>query len=80
MDTVLGLIGLVFYIAVTLQEPISDIVMVRQLAVAGATIAGYVILGLLALWIVASRNFRGWMAWVFSAVAIVSSLSWSWSA
>jgi adenylate cyclase len=65
------IIGIVFYIAVSLQEPISDIVWVRQLAVAAATIAGYVILGLLALWIVASRNFRPWMAWAFSTIDVL---------
>lgn len=63
--------GIVFYFAASRQAPISDIVLVRQLAVAAATIAGYVILGLVALWIVASRNFRPWMAWVFSTIDVL---------
>jgi adenylate cyclase len=65
------LIGVVFYFAVSMQGPINDLVMIRQLAVAAATIVGYVILGLFALWIVASRNFRPWMAWLFSTIDIV---------
>jgi adenylate cyclase len=68
---VAGIIAVAFYVAVSLQEPINDIVLVRQLAVAAATIAGYVIHGLLALWIVASRNFRSWMAWVFSTIDVL---------
>ena len=63
--------GIAFYFAASRQAPISDIVLIRQLAVAGATIAGYVILGLVALWIVASRNFRPWMAWVFSTIDVL---------
>jgi adenylate cyclase len=63
--------GIVFYFAASRQAPISDIVLIRQLAVAAATIAGYAILGLVALWIVASRNFRPWMAWLFSTVDVL---------
>jgi adenylate cyclase len=63
--------GIVFYFATSLEGPIGDIVLIRLLAVAAATIVGYVILGLLALWIVASRNFRPWMAWLFSTVDVL---------
>lgn len=63
-------IAVVFAFAAAPQVPSTDIVLVRQLALAGATIAGYVVLGLAALWIVASRNFRPWMAWLFSTVDV----------
>jgi adenylate cyclase len=63
--------GIVFYFAASRQAPVSDIVLVRQLAVAAATIVGYAILGVVALWIVASRNFRPWMAWLFSTVDVL---------
>jgi adenylate cyclase len=63
--------GIVFYFAASWQGPISDIVLIRQIVVAAATIVGYLILGLLALWIVASRVFRPWMAWLFSTVDVL---------
>lgn len=66
--------GVVFYFAASRQAPISDIVLVRQLAVAVATIAGYAVLGVAALWVVASRNFRPWMAWLFSTIDVLLML------
>jgi adenylate cyclase len=66
--------GIVFYFAASRQAPVSDIVLVRQLVVAAATIAGYAVLGVAALWVVASRNFRPWMAWLFSTIDVLLML------
>jgi adenylate cyclase len=63
--------GIVFFFAAAQQAPVSDVVLMRQLAVAAATIAGYAVLGVVALWVVASRNFRPWMAWLFSTIDVV---------
>jgi adenylate cyclase len=68
-------IAIVFYFAASRQAPINDIVLVRQLVVATATIAGYAILGVVALWVVASRNFRPWMAWLFSTIDVLLMLA-----
>lgn len=63
-------IAVVFAFTAAPQMPSTDIVLVRQLVLAGATIAGYVLLGFAALWVVASRNFRPWMAWLFSTIDV----------
>ena len=63
-------IGIVFALAVS-RQTVDNIVLVRQLALAAATIAGYLILGLAALWVVAARRFRTWMAWVFASFDVL---------
>jgi adenylate cyclase len=63
-------IGTVFAIAVS-RQTVDDIILVRQLALAGATIAGYLVLALIALWTVAAQHFRPWMAWVFSSFDVL---------
>lgn len=60
------ILGVVFVVAVS-RQPVDDLVLVRQIALAAATIAGYLILALVALWVVAALRFRPWMAWVFSS-------------
>jgi adenylate cyclase len=67
------IVGLVFYFAA--GQFSGDIVLARQLVLAGATIVGYLILGLVALWVVASRNFRPWMAWLFSTTDVLLLLA-----
>jgi adenylate cyclase len=63
-------IGGVFAIAVS-RQTVDDIILVRQLALAAATIAGYLILALIALWVVAAQHFRPWMAWIFSSFDVL---------
>lgn len=63
------ILGIVF-VAAASRQTVSDAILFRQFALAGATIAGYLILALLALWIVTTGRFRPWMAWVFSSVDV----------
>jgi len=63
-------IGTVFAVAVS-RQTVDDIILVRQLALAAATIAGYLVLALIALWTVAAQRFRPWMAWVFSSFDVL---------
>jgi adenylate cyclase len=64
-------IGVVFVFAAARQVPANDAILMRQLVVAGATIAGFLLLALVALWVVGSRRFRPWMAWLFSTFDVM---------